>query len=169
MSISHLKADINRINWYDASCRITENFTVKEALTLPSFDNVMHVPSEQEKENIVVMAMRMERVRTILGFPIQVHCWIRPTCVKTNVAISPFNGKNYNEKVGGSYNSYHIVGSAVDFHVKGYSGNEGCNLMRTKLYPHLELLGLRMESIEGNWIHLDDRPVPQNGNRFFKP
>ena len=65
------------IDWADPACRISNHFTVKEALYLPSW-GVMHIPTESEKIEIVNLAIKMDKIREFVNCPINVHCWIRP-------------------------------------------------------------------------------------------
>lgn len=149
------------INWLDPKAKISKYFTVKEALYLPSWQ-VMHIPSESEKANILKMAAKMDRVRELMNnFPISVHVWIRPVL---NQPGHPKHGQDYNTFIKGAKNSAHKTGEAVDWSIKG----EDCDKLRIALLIKLEELELRMEDLPGsNWIHLDCRPVV--GKRFFKP
>jgi hypothetical protein len=174
------------INWSNPKQKLTENFTVKEALYLPSWFSY-HMPSEEEKTAILEIAKKVtkiiSKVEEKLGkqLYIDVHAWIRPE--KANIAGSKWNGMDYNRYIYETQvwkdltpeqkaqkkvpNSPHKTGRAIDFHVIGYEGKEKCAEMRTLLLPYLEEFGLRMEDISGGWIHLDDMPVVSH--RFFKP
>lgn len=157
---------MNSINWNDPTANVSPHFTVREALLLPRW-NLLHNPTDKEKEAIRRMADKMEEIRAVLGLPISVHCWIRPT--KVNAPDSPHHGKDYNAFVGGTKGSMHIKGLAADFHVLGYGGSVQCHAMRVRLVPHLESLGIRLEDKYGPWLHVDLRTVPAGGKRFFKP
>lgn len=152
------------IIWTDPEFKISDFFTVKDALFLPSW-GIYHTPSEQEKEEILKTAKFMDEVRVILGLPILVHCWMRPS--KVVCEGSPYNGKDYNAFVKGSKASNHIKGLAVDWHLNGFESSEKCQEVREKLIPLLEKLNLRMEDRVGPWIHLDRDKV--KSKRFFKP
>src|SRR5690606_2816239 len=105
----------------------------------------------------------MERVREVLGTPITVHCWIRPMAV--NCPGSRYHGRDYNAAVGGSKNSPHITGAAVDWH-----STDPCDLIRAKLKPRLEQLEICVENLPGsNWVHVDTYPPRRNTGRFFRP
>jgi hypothetical protein len=149
------------IDWTNKQSRISKFFTVHEATFLPSW-NVYHEPSEEEKESIKKWAEKMDIVREFLQAPIIIHCWIRPTIVS---CFDPeYNGKNYNDFVGGAKNSSHIDGSATDFHVSGLK--QKCEKIRENLLPKLEEFEIRMEDNDGDWVHLDGREV--SSSRFFK-
>ncbi len=150
------------IDWKDPKAKISKFFTVREALWLPSWE-ILHVPSEEEKKQILLVAEKMDLIREELSNPIIVHCWIRPKCA--NAPGSKWDRRNYNAFVGGSPGSAHIEGKAVDFHVARMT----CGEVRQILQSRLNDLKIRMENIEGNWVHVDIRdPLPRR-SRFFKP
>jgi len=153
------------IDWNDPAEKVSEFFTVHEALWLPSW-RVYHEPSTADQERIVTFATRMDAVREFLDTPIIVHVWTRP--LEARVPGSKWDGHNYNAYIGStSTKSAHIPGGAMDWHASGYGGPEKCREIRSRLIPNLEEFGLRMEDIHGGWIHTDDNPV--GINRFFKP
>jgi len=153
------------VNWLDPKAKISKYFTVHEATFLPSW-RIYHQPSEDEKKEILETAKKMDIIREKIGKSCIVHCWIRPRKV-----ISPGSdkdGKDYNLFVGSkSTKSSHIFGKAVDFHFSEYLGPEKCSEIREILKPHLEEWDIRMEDINGGWIHIDTNKV--GNKRFFKP
>jgi hypothetical protein len=174
------------IDWNDPKSRLTANFSVGEALTLPSW-GVMHTPSDDEKAAILGIGKKVtaiiEDLEKQLGkqLHISVHAWMRPGVA--SIPGSKWDGKDYNRYIYETQvwknltaeekakkkvpNSPHKTGHAIDFHIVGYEGKAKCAEMRKLLLPLIEKHGLRMEDMEGGWIHLDDLPV---GNlRFFKP
>ena len=154
------KPQIRQINWTDTNARISRFFTVHEALWLPSW-KIYHTPSEDEKDNIIEFAKKMDVVRDFYGIPINIHCWIRPVSVNNKESVN--HGMNYNIAAHSTAkNSPHITGRAVDFHFSNFSGPAGCKEMKARLTPHLEEWGLRMEDHTVAWIHLDDYPVGVN-------
>lgn len=154
------------IDWNDPKCKISKYFTVHEALWLPSF-RCYHNPTEEERREIVMLAKTIDIIRLRIGRPIIVHCWIRPTSV--NACNTRYHGKNYNKYIGStSTKSAHIFGMGVDFHVSGFAGPKGCEIIRQKILPLLEGLNIRMEyGPDCPWIHIDTAPVKIS--RFFKP
>ena len=157
--------EIFMINWNNPRCKISKHFTVHEATFLPSW-RVYHMPSDEEKVEIVELAKKIDKLRDKLNQPFIVHVWMRPK--KVNCQNSPKHGKDYNVFIGSkSTKSGHIFGQAVDFHVSGSAGPNSCNLVREKIKPELESLNLRMEDIQGGWIHIDSKKVGHK--RFFKP
>lgn len=174
------------IDWTNPSAKITNRFTVKDALFLPSW-GVMHQPTEDEKAAILALAAVVgkaaDKVEQKLGRKviINVHAWMRPE--KANCPGSQWNGQDYNRYIYETQvwkdltaeqkalkkvpKSHHRIGHAIDFHIEGFEGKEGCAKIREMIGPHLEELNLRMEDISGGWVHLDDMPVISK--RFFKP
>lgn len=155
--------DPTQIDWSDITAHISAHFCVGEATLLPSW-GVHHIPSEQEKSDIVAFAARLDMVRDMLGRPLFIHCWIRPT--STNCQGSPYHGQNYNAHVGGAPKSGHILGRAADWDA-GEKTGAACDALRAHLEPSLDSLGLRMENKPGPWVHLDSMPVTLR--RFFIP
>lgn len=174
------------IDWSNPKAKISANFTVSEALTLPSW-GVMHVPSEEEKKAIIGIAQKVSQAALILEkiigrkVAISVHAFMRPG--KANIPGSKWDGMDYNRYIYETQvwknltpeekakkrvpNSPHRTGHAIDFHIIGFEGKEKCLQIRNMLLPHLESLGLRMEKMDGGWIHLDDLPVVNA--RYFNP
>lgn len=174
------------IDWSNPKAKITPRFSVEEALMLPSW-GVMHVPSEDEKKSILAIAQDVGRAADVLEkiigrkIAISVHAFIRPE--KANIPGSKWDGQDYNRYIYETQvwknltaeekakktvpKSPHRTGKAIDFHIVGFQGKEKCAQIRQMLLPHLEALGLRMEDIEGGWVHLDNMPVINK--RFFKP
>jgi hypothetical protein len=153
------------IDWNNPQCKISKYFTVGEATYLASIKEY-HIPSEEEKTNIIEFAKKMDSIRELVQAPISVHCWIRPISVNCN--NDKYQGFNYNAHIGSkALKSAHISGIACDFHVKGFEGNDKCASIRNILLLYLDSLGIRMEDIQGNWIHVDMAPV--KSTRFFKP
>jgi len=153
------------VNWEDKNALIAPHFRVHEALWLPSW-RIYHIASDEEKAEIVKIASAMELLRELFEAPINIHCWIRPLSV--NAPNTDYHEKNYNRAIGShSKKSAHIFGRAVDFHITGRQGPEECAKARELILPHLEEWNVRMEEINGGWIHIDNYPV--RNNRFFKP
>jgi hypothetical protein len=151
------------IDWTNPKSKISKYFTVGEATYLPS-RKIYHIPSLSEIDNITKIAIIMDKIRELLGKPIKVHVWIRPS--KVNCPSSPFNGEDYNAKVKGAPKSTHITGEAVDWSCPGMS----CDDVRTKLISCLDELGVRMEDLPGSsWVHIDIRKPGPSGHRFFIP
>lgn len=174
------------IDWSDPKSKITPRFSVGEALTLQSW-GVMHVPSEEEKAAIISIAQGVGKAADLLEqklghhVSINVHAFMRPE--KANIPGSKWDGQDYNRYIYETQvwkdlspeekakktvpKSPHRTGHAIDFHIVGYEGAAKCAEIRQMLLPHLEELGLRMEDLNGGWVHLDNLPVVHA--RFFKP
>jgi hypothetical protein len=151
------------INWNDLTAKVSKYFTVGELTELPRW-NAYHIPSEEEKKNLIELAGKMDQIRDIIKAPIKVHVCIRP--IKANIPGHAKNGQDYNKLIGGSPKSLHVTGQAMDWSSPG----KDCDDVRTLLKPHLESLKMCMEKKENsNWVHLDIRAnIPKSG-RYFTP
>lgn len=151
------------INWEDPRCKISKYFSVKDSCYLNSW-GVLHKPSDQEKENILKMAIIMDKVRDSFNSPIVVSCWIRPIL---NNRKSKHHGQDYNLAIHGALHSAHKDGRAVDFVIYG----ENSDKIRQMILDRglLEDLSIRLEDLpKANWIHLDCAWV-EGKDHFFKP
>ena len=135
----------------DANIDGCEHFTWREALALREWGICAFPVDELTKHNIIQGALKLEVIRSLIGEPLVITSWYRPSA--------------YNLHIGGSVGSYHKVGMAVDFRPKYMS----CNKAKIMLLPHLEELGLRMENNgrKADWIHVDMGKVYKH--RYFKP
>lgn len=149
------------LSWTNPAARVTDHITVRECCWLPSW-GVLHIADSFEQANLIKTCLLLEKVRTLVGAPLRIHCMIRPRSVNTPGGLH--DGHDYNTFVGGASQSAHIVGLAVDFDVPGTS----CDDLRKLLVGHLEEWGARCEDKPGSsWVHLDLAPVKHE--RFFKP
>ena len=143
------------INWDDPTAKISQHFTVKEALWLPSWNRMANASdglNDEIKNNLVVLFNKLDSVREYFNKPMIAHCAYRPPA--------------YNSLVGGAAKSSHMLGRAFDFHVQDLD----CDIARSKIMSDhkLEIWNLRMEmNPGGNWLHLDNSWA--GGIRYFKP
>lgn len=148
----------------DAPIPMLEHFRCDESMMFPSIwtwrdalyqrDWDLYVfPSEEQKANIMHMAHKLSLVKQHYPFNnFKIQSWLRTTL--------------YNVAIGGSKNSYHCKGMAVDIFVEG----KNQQTVRDDLEPWLERLGLRMERLKPNqhWVHLDFGE-PKFNLRYFLP
>jgi hypothetical protein len=155
---------MNGIDWTNPVAQIAPHFTVRDALWLNTWGRLANASdglTDAIKSNIIKTAAWLETVRGIVGKPLYVKSWFRP--------------QKYNVAIGGARFSQHMQGNAVDWWTDrdGDGDKDGvdCDALKALLMPHLPALYLRMEDNGkgARWIHLDDRPVPRGGQRFFKP
>lgn len=143
------------MDWSDPKAKISNNFTVKEAIWLPQWDRLATERDglgQVQKDNLVRLFKLMDWVRGYFNKPVIVHV--------------AFRSYSYNKLVGGAPSSAHLKGMAVDFHVAGID----CDAARTAIVPKLEEWGMRCEDLPGSsWIHLDTKQVGVGAQRFFKP
>lgn len=150
------------IDWTDPNCKISEYFTVKEAIWFPQWNRLATEEdglTEAVKTSLLRTFIKMDRIRAYIGKPIKVHI--------------AFRSKDYNTLVKGAKASAHLIGNAVDFSANMGLDSVGANCDKIKelLVPVLEEWELRMEDngAGASWVHIDRNPVPAQGNRYFKP
>jgi len=130
-----------------------KNFRWIEALRLREWGWCAY-PTDEQKENIIYLAKRLQAIRDLFKRPIYIRSWLRPD--------------EYNKSIGGAELSAHREGKAVDFTVEGYEDIGGADSARSQLESRLFDLGLRMERSPGaSWIHIDTREP--GINRYFSP
>lgn len=83
---------------------LTEHFTLEELTRTDT--GLPNVPDPDEMENIRTLAVFLEKVRAVLGFPMIVN--------------SAFRSEEVNEAVGGVPTSAHRLGYACDFTCPGF-------------------------------------------------
>lgn len=123
--------------------RLTEHFTLDEAQitnhrTIDNTAPMTIIPS------LMKTAMCMERVRACLGdLPVTISSWYR--------------NEELNKAVGGSKNSQHIKGEAVDFICPAYGSP--LSIVR-KLAENKILIRFDQLILEHTWIHISFNTVP---------
>lgn len=128
-------------------------FMWHEFLFLPSWDVYVY-PTAMVHHNILLFIKKCEVVREFLQMPM--------------IVINGYRPREYNKQVGGARFSKHIEGRALDFYCPKYLSAKKCSIIRNKLKPKLAEFGIRMEDIDGDWVHIDDAEPGPSG-RFFKP
>lgn len=126
------------------------NFYWKDALWLSKWQ-IHCFPTENQEQEIIKIAFKLQQIRDYFGLPINITSWLRP--------------KPYNTLIGGSQDSAHIYGMAIDFVVEGLSADD----VRSNLLSRLDDFKIRMEDKPGSsWCHIDHKEAIK-GKRFFKP
>jgi putative chitinase len=134
--------------------QISPNFTLAEATYSETAIRlgINNQPNEQQLENMKISAQGMEAVRKILGKPIRINSWLR--LPEVNVAV------------GGSRQSSHMDGWAIDFTCAGFGD------------PYAVCKAIQESDIQldqcihefGRWTHISF--APQMRNQFltiFRP
>jgi zinc D-Ala-D-Ala carboxypeptidase len=123
--------------------KLTEHFTLQEftdsqTAARKSINNVPPVGSP-ERKNLLRTAEVMEKVRTLLGD-------------KPILISSGYRGPSLNAAVGGSKNSAHMSGLAIDFSCPSFGTPRA---ICKKIEPHMEELGVDQLIHEfETWVHL---------------
>lgn len=128
--------------------KITENFTWEEAQhTNTNLNNV--IMNEEIIKNVRQVAESiMQPLRNYLGKPINVTSWYRSPQV--------------NKQVGGSSNSQHLLGEAVDFQC--FNLLEAFDYIRTNL-----LFDQLIWEVKGDkrWVHVSYKRLGKNRNQVL--
>jgi putative chitinase len=96
---------------------------------------INNVPTGSAMQALAYTATRMDTVRTLLGHPIRVS--------------SGYRSPSLNKVIGGSNNSAHTLGYAVDFTCPGYgSPKDICNAIMAAKIQYDQLI------YEGTWVHI---------------
>lgn len=107
--------------------QISPHFSLAEATA--TMTGLPNHPPELLLENIIITAWRMEHVRAIVRKPIHVLSWYRSPSV--------------NDHVGGSDDSDHLLGVAVDFFVKEVSSEKVAERLAENPYPFDQIITYR--------------------------
>jgi hypothetical protein len=162
------------IDWSNPKSKISKFFTVGEATYLPRLKEY-YSPTEEEKQNIVSLALKLDKIRELVNDPIIVSIWVRPTNHMSNGAEI-----DYNKLIGGAKSSAHITGEAVDFVCKNLTVDRVLDIIQPKcseLEFTLENNGSeeRIKNNNGtggprNWVHFSSRSLTKEPIwRMFNP
>ncbi len=147
----------SQIDWTNPACKVSKFFMVHEMLYLPTWKRLANESdglNDEIKNNLIVLAQKMDIVREYFNKPVNVHVTYRPL--------------EYNKAIGGALNSAHSEGKASDFDIMGMT----CDEVRYALINNdlLKEWSMRCEKNPGsNWVHLDYRDLKPGGNRYFIP
>ena len=125
---------------------LSEHFTLDEA-TLSQTASRLGIDNSHPSPEIITTASRtavkMEKVRIILGAPISINSWIR--CPDLNAAI------------GSKPTSQHILGEAVDFIAPHFgSPTDICKC----LIDNRIMVGFDQLILEHTWVHISWASTP---------
>jgi len=149
------------IDWSNPLAQISGNFTVHDATYLPSW-GIYHIPTADEKENIIDLAVALQKVRDAYGRSMNIGVWIRPASVNPGILDSsgkivsspshPKKGQNYNAAIGSNATS-HIAGRAVDIEDANRSLTNF--LLKNQQILIDNNLWMEDEKIATTYVHLD--------------
>jgi len=120
---------------------LSSSFTL-EALTFSDTairKGIPNVPNDEQIANLTELAMALERIVLLLGFPISIH--------------SAFRSAKLNSAIGGSTHSAHMDGYACDFTAHEFgSPLEVCKAIAGSDIPFDQVIA------EGKWCHYSCAP-----------
>ena len=124
-----------------AEMNLSNHFTLEEAIRSSTAERkgIDNSPSQTNIDNMVTAAAGMERIRGMLGYPIQVDSWYR--CPELN------------EAVGGAKESSHMDGYAIDFICPAYGSPKS-------IVEIIVESNLTFDKCiyEGTWVHISFDP-----------
>jgi hypothetical protein len=115
---------------------VSTNFSESETV-ITSHRDIENIPNATVKSAILKTALKLEVVRTYLNYPITVNSWYR--------------GQELNKIIGGSLNSDHMKGTAVDFICPKFG--TPYKICET-LIENAELIGFKQLIYEHTWVHI---------------
>lgn len=148
-----------------------KHFTWHEALWLSSWNRAATADEVTQEilDNLTKTFQKMDKVREYFGKSIKVTICLRTMAYHKELykRINTDRKKKGIEPLKIPMGSAHLSGMGVDFIVKGLKCDDAkAMIIKDK---KLEEWGMRMEDIEGEWVHLDWKPVGASGKRYFKP
>lgn len=124
------------------STMLTEHFSWAESVITQHREIDNSIKDANVLQNIPRTAVKLEKVRALLGVPLVISSWYR----------SP----ELNAAVGGVKNSDHISGCAVDFIAPQFGT---CAEIAKKILESKELIGFKQLILEHTWVHISF-PIP---------
>ena len=136
--------------------KISDNFMLYEATrsNTAAKHDIDNEPSTKTLIQIVHTAVNMQAVRSALGNTIiTVTSWYRSVELNTHPDI------------GGSINSDHIDGTAVDFTTEGLTTREAFNIIRNSGIEYKQLILEFEERGADSWLHISFPKVGEYSTR----
>ena len=117
---------------------MSDNFSIGDFLRSPMAEHagISNFPTDDVKKQIYFTMAGLERVRAVLGFSIYV--------------TSGYRSEALNYAVGGSVNSQHCRGEAVDFTCPLFGNPHD---VAKFLSQWMRVLGIDQLIFEGTWVH----------------
>lgn len=140
----------NRFTWTDPNSMVSKYFSVNNCLLLHNWHRLATTEDGFDPVLLVRLCNKLDKIREILGFPMNIHCIFRSQAYNASQNIKP-------EK------DVHSMSLAADFDC---SPNLTIEQIREILLPKLEELGIRMEFGTTSWIHVDLRAPGPSGRHF---
>ncbi|MBF0315574.1 MAG: peptidase M15 [Oligoflexia bacterium] len=111
--------------------QLSPHFTLEEATFSETATRlgIVNIPNEQQKQNMIFAAQKLEHVRSLLKYPLKINSWFRTEKV--------------NSAIGGAKSSSHLDGHAIDFSCSGFGS------------PHAVCIYLSQQKIEWDQVILE--------------
>ena len=118
---------------------LTDHFSLDELIASDTAvrQGIANQPSVEVAENLLLLAENLEKVRAILGRPMNIS--------------SGFRCQELNARIGGAQNSAHVQGLAADFTCPQFGTPvDTCR----ELLNHADALDWDQLIQEGTWVHI---------------
>ena len=123
--------------------QLSPNFSLAEFITSETAARLglSNEPDAEIIETLKATAARLEEVRSLLGCPI--------------IILSGFRSVKVNSAVGGSSNSQHCLGEAVDFIAPQFgTPQEVCRAILDSTIEFDQLIAEGIDNANGGWCHI---------------
>lgn len=138
------------IDWTNPDAPVSKYFSVSNCLYLHNWKRLATTEDGFDPDQLIALCEKLDMVREILGFPMNIHCIFRSQAYNAAQNIKP-------EK------DVHSMSIAADFDC---GPNLTIQQVKDILLPKLAELGIRMEFGTTSWVHLDLR-APGPSGRYF--
>lgn len=140
------------IDWTNPEDKVTEHFTVRDCLYLHNWGRLATEEDGADFDKLTELCFVLEKVRDVLGCPMNVHCMFRSASYNLEQGILKPTGMDV-----------HAMSLACDF---DSNGSMSIDYVKSALEPKLAELGIRMERGTTTWVHVDLRPPGPSGRYF---
>lgn len=126
---------------------LTPHFSLEELIRsdVAVRKGIANLPDEQIIENLKILALGLERIRAILGVPMQI--------------TSGYRSPKLNSAVGGSKNSAHMQGFAADFIAPRFGDPKD---VCAEIMAHGAEINFDQLINEGKWVHIGFAEEPRH-------
>ena len=123
--------EMNTLDWTNPECMVSKYFSVNNCLLLHNWNRLATPEDGFDPNQLMTLCVKLDQVREILGFPLNIHCMFRSKQYNIEQSILLPTGADV-----------HSMSLAVDFDC---GPNLTIDQVKDILRPQLEELGIRME------------------------
>jgi hypothetical protein len=142
--------DMNSLDWSNPECIVSKYFSVNNCLLLHNWNRLATEADGYDSTQLLNLCVKLDQIREILGFPMNIHCIFRSQDYNASQNIAPVH-------------DVHSMSIACDFDCAPHLT---IDQIKDILRPRLEELGIRMEFGTTSWVHVDLRAPGPSGREF---